>query len=100
MGNEQVLGQMVGKDEGNDCRMFPGDRILKEEDCPEWYQLQVRQALWRSVPLAVVGFCLTGRVFLEVPSCQLAGTLSLAMYLAWPSKRLVVAFSVSRGHKF
>ena len=59
---------------------FAGARILEEEDCPEWNQLQIRQAMWRSVPLAVVGFCLAGRVFLEVPSCQLAASFSSAFY--------------------
>jgi len=54
-----------------------GQQILKDEECPDFAKLQMRQAIWRSLPLAVVGFFLGCRPFFEIPGCQIVGSLSV-----------------------
>lgn len=54
-----------------------GRQILADADCPDFAALQMRQAVWRSVPLAIVGFFLACRPFLEVPACQVVQSISM-----------------------
>lgn len=54
-----------------------GRQILADADCPDFAALQLRQAVWRSVPLAIVGFFLACRPFLEVPACQVVQSISM-----------------------
>ena len=44
-----------------------GRQILADADCPDFAALQMRQAVWRSVPLAIVGFFLACRPFCGGP---------------------------------
>ena len=55
-------------------------KILKGEDCPDWRRLQLRQAVWRSLPLAMVNFYLAGRNIFEIPMCQVAVTPSMLLH--------------------
>eukprot|EP00438_Fugacium_kawagutii_P014923 Skav212396 [mRNA] locus=scaffold2663:16865:17461:+ [translate_table: standard] len=61
--------------------------ILADVHNKDFANLQLRQALWRTIPLAIVGFFLAARVFLEIPLCQLAAELS----------RLQVSFKIQTG---
>lgn len=53
-----------------------GRQIMLGKPCPDWELLRLRNSIWRSLPLAMVGFVLAFRIILEIPTCQAVGTLS------------------------
>eukprot|EP00438_Fugacium_kawagutii_P017993 Skav229943 [mRNA] locus=scaffold4282:163728:164863:- [translate_table: standard] len=53
-----------------------GGEILADVHNKDFANLQLRQALWRTIPLGMVGFFLAFRMFLEIPMCQLTADLS------------------------
>lgn len=53
-----------------------GRQIMLGKNCPDWEELRLRNSIWRSLPLAMVGFVLAFRIILEIPTCQAVGTLS------------------------
>lgn len=55
--------------------------ILADVHNKDFANLQLRQALWRTIPLAIVGFFLAARVFLEIPICQMAADLSRLVHI-------------------
>ena len=53
-------------------------QIVGNLPCPEWDELQLRQVVWRSIPLAIVTFFLQVHQSVEIPCCQMAASLSVA----------------------
>ncbi|CAE7942351.1 yciC [Symbiodinium necroappetens] len=53
-------------------------QIVRNLPCPEWDELQLRQVVWRSIPLAIVTFFLQVHQSVEIPCCQMAASLSVA----------------------
>ncbi|CAE7365157.1 unnamed protein product [Symbiodinium natans] len=51
--------------------------IVRGEDVKSWQKLQMRNAIWRSVPLACITFFLALRDLVEIPSCQLLSCASI-----------------------
>jgi len=52
-----------------------GSQVVRGGDCSEWERLRLRNAVWRSLPLAVVTFVLSLRGLLEIPVCQMVATI-------------------------
>ncbi|CAJ1460143.1 unnamed protein product, partial [Effrenium voratum] len=52
-------------------------QLLRGEPASDWERLRIRNAIWRSVPLASISFYIALRDLLEIPSCQLVASQSI-----------------------
>ncbi|CAE7621716.1 ttn-1 [Symbiodinium sp. CCMP2592] len=51
--------------------------IVQGQDVKSWQKLQMRSAIWRSVPLACITFFLALRDLVEIPACQFLSCVSI-----------------------
>ncbi|CAE7770568.1 unnamed protein product, partial [Symbiodinium microadriaticum] len=51
--------------------------IVQGQDVKSWQKLQMRNAIWRSVPLACITFFLALRDLVEIPACQFLSCVSI-----------------------
>eukprot|EP00438_Fugacium_kawagutii_P033840 Skav231492 [mRNA] locus=scaffold354:8537:12133:- [translate_table: standard] len=73
-----VLGYMDFRRQGRlmEARLAALDLdVPYTEPCPDYASLQLRQGIWRSVPLAVCSLYVASRAFVEMPICQIAATM-------------------------